>query len=423
MMQPPSEPRSLSRTATCRTRSSSLGTPDPALCPGCVSPAVFPLARSLPPSPQPLAPHRSAGSEMLRAIPGREPEHLAHVAEHGTGDHRADAEQAGQAGARGFTAAASFWWHSPSWASRRRRSARNSLASPQRAWAAGPEGVTCSRIRAAFPALISRRMPPGTSPQHRVQPAAGLVTGPGQVTVPFGPDLQHHRVVLGDHRTPGLRPQRRDRHRVGVIRVVLAGVPGLQQPHPGGQLRRHIATRSPAATSCQSGRFPSPAAPSTAQARSGHCRAHASSWPAWDGQPRTRSSPSGSSPRPIATAVCELLRGSIPIITSAISALPPFAPDQGTAAGMPNYSAGARAPFEPRRGTARQAGTSLSSQATSVTGRRIGSPARRAPSTLRPGSLPSRPGPQRHRSQFGGSARVLSHRIRHSASYCRSASP
>src|SRR5262249_62296301 len=65
--------------------------------------------------------------------------------------------------------------------------------------------------------------------------------------------------------------------------------------------------------------------------------------------------------------------GPSPTTPPAISALLPFAPDHGTAAGMPNYSAGARASFEPRHGTARQAGTSLSSQATSVTGRRFGS--------------------------------------------------
>jgi hypothetical protein len=34
-------------------------------------------------------------------VPAGEPEHLAHVADHGAGDDRADAEQAGQAGARG----------------------------------------------------------------------------------------------------------------------------------------------------------------------------------------------------------------------------------------------------------------------------------------------------------------------------------
>jgi hypothetical protein len=41
--------------------------------------------------------------------------------------------------------------------------------------------------------------------------------------------------------------------------------------------------------------------------------------------------------------------------------------------GRSNYSAGDRASFEPHRGTARQAGTSISSQVTSVTGRRFGS--------------------------------------------------
>jgi len=35
-------------------------------------------------------------------IPVREPEYLAGVADHGAGDHRADTEQAGQAGSGGF---------------------------------------------------------------------------------------------------------------------------------------------------------------------------------------------------------------------------------------------------------------------------------------------------------------------------------
>jgi hypothetical protein len=35
-------------------------------------------------------------------VPASEPEHLADVADHGAGDDRADAEQAGQAGAGGF---------------------------------------------------------------------------------------------------------------------------------------------------------------------------------------------------------------------------------------------------------------------------------------------------------------------------------
>ncbi len=54
---------------------------------------------------------------------------------------------------------------------------------------------------------------------------------------------------------------------------------------------------------------PAPAAPSTAQARSGHACAHATSCAACDGHALTRILPSGCSPAPIATAVCELLCG------------------------------------------------------------------------------------------------------------------
>ena len=73
-----------------------------------------------------------------------------------------------------------------------------------------------------------------------MQPAGDLVTQPGQVTVPLGPHLQHRRVVLGGHLAAVLGPQRRDRHRQGIVRVVLVRVPGLQQPHPGRQLRLHV---------------------------------------------------------------------------------------------------------------------------------------------------------------------------------------
>jgi hypothetical protein len=67
---------------------------------------------------------------------------------------------------------------------------------------------------------------------------------------------------------------------------------------------------------------PQPDAAPAAQVRSGQARAHASSCPAWSGQAWIRTPPSGTSPASIATAVCEPLCGSIPIITSAISTLP-----------------------------------------------------------------------------------------------------
>jgi len=73
---------------------------------------------------------------------------------------------------------------------------------------------------------------------------------------------------------------------------------------------------------------------------------------ACDGQASTCSSPSGSSDRPIATAVCEPWCGPAPIITSAISTLPTVVTEPEAAAGMPNNRAGARASFEPRHGMA-----------------------------------------------------------------------
>jgi hypothetical protein len=72
--------------------------------------------------------------------------------------------------------------------------------------------------------------------QHGVQAAGDLVAGPGQVTVPLGPDLEHGGVVVSGHLARGPGPQRGDRDRAGIVRVVLVHIAGLEQPHPRGQL-------------------------------------------------------------------------------------------------------------------------------------------------------------------------------------------
>jgi hypothetical protein len=59
-----------------------------------------------------------------------------------------------------------------------------------------------------------------------------------------------------------------------------------------------------------------------AQVRCGQPAAHSSNRSAWAAQVRTRSSPKGSSAAPIATAVCEPLCGSTPIITTAMPSPP-----------------------------------------------------------------------------------------------------
>ena len=167
-------------------------------------------------------------------------------------------------------------------------------------------------------------------------------------------------MILGEHRAPGRGAQRRDRHREGIVGIVLIGVPGLQQPHPGGQLGRHIQHLLPGGNQLLGQQMPQPVrtlhSPRPAPATPPPTPAAA---PPWDGQASTRSSPSGSSPTLIATAVGELLRGPIPIITSAISTLPTVITEPEAAAGMPNSSAGAHASFEPRCDETRRANTSF----------------------------------------------------------------
>ena len=135
------------------------------------------------------------------------------------------------------TAVASLARVSRRWASRRRRSARNSAASPRRAAAAGPDGqMRRSLARGDLPAKTAGYQ----VAQHGVEPAGDLGAGPAQVPVTPGPYLQHCRVSLGGHRAPGRGAQRGDRDRSGVVGVVLVGVPGRQQPDPGGHLRQHV---------------------------------------------------------------------------------------------------------------------------------------------------------------------------------------
>jgi hypothetical protein len=126
------------------------------------------------------------------------------------------------------------------------------------------------------------------------------------------------------------------------------------------------STRSPADSSCRASRCPSPPAPSTAQARSGRVCAQPSSRSACTAEARTRSWPSGSSAELIATAVCEALCGSTPIITTtAMTAISFRYPGVKTVAGTPNSRnhSGTRAPLlSHATARPRHAGTSFESQ-------------------------------------------------------------
>jgi hypothetical protein len=122
-------------------------------------------------------------------------------------------------------------------------------------------------------------------------------------------------VAVRGHLPLGLGPQRRDRHRPAIIGVGLVRIAGPGQPHPRGQPGldvQHLLARGGQLLGQQAAQ---PGGASTAQVRSGHTAAHASSCRAWSGQARTHCLPSGSSAGPIATAVCDPLCGSTPIST------------------------------------------------------------------------------------------------------------
>jgi hypothetical protein len=155
--------------------------------------------------------------------------------------------------------------------------------------------------------------------QHGAQPAHDLGAGPAQIPVALGPDLQHRRVIIEPHFPDTGRAQRGDRDRPGIVGIVLVHIAGGQQPDPRAQLGRHIQHPLTGRQQLLGQQVAQAAAPSTAQVRVGQAPAQASSCSAWAAQARTRSSPSGSSAALIATAVCEALCGSTPIITAAMN--------------------------------------------------------------------------------------------------------
>jgi hypothetical protein len=261
-----------------------------------------------------------------------------------------------------LTAAASFLRVSRSWASRRRRSARKSAASSARAWATAPDGAACSRILAARGCRDLLRKAAGDQvAEHGVPPAGNLVAGPAQVPVPLSPHLQHRRVVIGGHRAAGPGPQRRDRHRQGIIRIVLIRVTGLQQAHPASELRLHV--QHPLARRDQ---LPGqqPAQPAGTLHRPGPLRPHRRPREQLPGPGRCRRAPAA---RPAAPPPSRPLPPcASPCAGPRRSSLPPSASSRSSAgkgenvAGMPNSrSARTRTSFEPRHGETRQAGTSF----------------------------------------------------------------
>ena len=269
---------------------------------------------------------------------------------------------------------------SRSLASRRRRSSRYS--SSWRAVPVGPAGTTAaSKRRGGGRADLLGDSAGDDLAQHRVQPAGRLATQPGQVAMPLGPHLQHRRMIIRGDRPPDRGAQRRDGHGPGIVRVALARPAVRQQPDPRPELRLEIDDALASRQQLLGQQMP---LPGRALHRPGPLRP-ARSPPRQLRRlatlVRTRSLPSWVSAASIATAVCDPLCGSIPMITAATNG--PFPPHAGIRrprrAPLISDRPGVRTAFEPRRDRTRQTGNSLTSQAAARGRQSRTEPARRVP--------------------------------------------
>ena len=76
--------------------------------------------------------------------------------------------------------------------------------------------------------------------QQRVQPVDGLHPAPAQRVTAVDQQPQRGQLTIDGQHPQGLGPHRDGRDGVRVVRVGLAVVPGVEQPHPRGQLGRDV---------------------------------------------------------------------------------------------------------------------------------------------------------------------------------------
>jgi hypothetical protein len=101
--------------------------------------------------------------------------------------------------------------------------------------------MTVASSAAARLAVRLRRAPPGDEVhQQPVEPVDGLGAGGDQVLAALGQQVQHGRLVLHFDLPQPSSIAGGDRDRDRITRVALATVPDRQDPHPGGQLGRHV---------------------------------------------------------------------------------------------------------------------------------------------------------------------------------------
>ena len=126
------------------------------------------------------------------------------VADHGGGDERADAEEAGQAGARCLDRDGEFLLRLADLGVQAALSSRSSAARSKQACLPGGAGWRAAVQDAGGLGRGDFVGHTAGGPARRARRGAGTRPGPAQVPVPPGPDLQHRAVVIGGHQPPGL---------------------------------------------------------------------------------------------------------------------------------------------------------------------------------------------------------------------------
>jgi hypothetical protein len=178
-----------------------------------------------------------AGESVL----GGEPGDVTHFGQNPPGDHRADAEQAGQASARrggkGADLAADVGDPRVQGAD-----AGQMVTGDKHADLADlADGADPGQQRLCFVRRQLAAHPAWGQPgQQPVQPAHRLSAQRGELVAPVTQQPQAHQGIVTGHREHAGAIQCRQADRDRVALAGLAAMPTQVHPHPGSQLRRHI---------------------------------------------------------------------------------------------------------------------------------------------------------------------------------------
>ena len=174
-------------------------------------------------------------------VAGGEAAHVADVTEHGRGDDRADAVDVGDAGLGCGDDAGDPVLRRPALLGDGAQLVEQFVGQLETSGVSGAERSDVGQSLICLSGSDFLAEPAGHQfAEHRVQPARDPIVRAAQIAVSASPDLDHRGLILdGDCSDIG-RTQRGDRHRTGVVRIVLVRLAGVEQTHPRSELGLHV---------------------------------------------------------------------------------------------------------------------------------------------------------------------------------------